>query len=102
MNHTEIMEKITNLSKKDHEYEIFINDRPPEEFGDAVKLLFNQNDHTYTAIVFDPDTKSVFSEETLSDKESICSFISTVLDPKPDHNREKMDYIDLDIGEPEL
>ena len=80
MNQTEMINKILNVKNGTIDHEIFDKKRPPEEFGDAVKLFYNQVEHTFTAVVFDPETKNVFSEKTLPDTDSAFSFISATLD----------------------
>lgn len=99
MDKQEMLEKIQHVQNTDVEYEIFIHQRPPEEFGDAVKLYFNE-DKTFKAVVFDPDTKEVFSEEVLEDSDRTVAFILKALEPKKDGHKE-LDYIDLDQTEPQ-
>ncbi|KHF37759.1 hypothetical protein [Halalkalibacter okhensis] len=100
MEKKEILKKIENMTAKSKRYEIFVQPRPPEEFGDGVKLSFNEEDQTYTAEVFDPDTKEVFTKKNLSHAEHAYSFISNILEPQVEHQNEQKDYIDLDITEP--
>ncbi|WP_332694573.1 hypothetical protein [Halalkalibacter lacteus] len=102
MNKDEIMQRINKVKKNNTDHEIFIQPRPPEEFGDAVELSFNEKEQTFHAIVFDPDTDEVFSEKDLPNTDQTFSFITKVLEPKgnEDQNQQK-DYIDLDLGEPE-
>ncbi|MDT8860554.1 hypothetical protein N0O92_09935 [Alkalihalobacillus sp. MEB130] len=100
MDKIKILEKIENIKAHPDDYEIFVLPRPPEEFGDGVKLFFNEADQTFTAKVFDPDTKEVFTEKTLPDVDSTYFFISTVLEPKVEKQNKQQDYIDLDLNEP--
>ncbi|GAE24413.1 hypothetical protein JCM9140_334 [Halalkalibacter wakoensis JCM 9140] len=102
MKKIEILEKIELLTTKSDRYEVFVLPRPPEEFGDGVKLYFDKADKTYTAEVFDPDTKEVFTEKTFTDIHSTYTFITNVLEPKVDKQNKQSDYIDLDIGESTL
>ncbi|MFD2511280.1 hypothetical protein ACFSUR_23950 [Halalkalibacter alkalisediminis] len=81
MDKQEIVEKIQHVQNSDVPYEIFIHHHPPEEFGDAVKLYFNE-DKTFKAVVFDPDTKEVFSEEVLKDVDRTLTFICKALAPQ--------------------
>ncbi|GAE35715.1 hypothetical protein [Halalkalibacter akibai] len=98
MEKQEIMQKIKHLQHNKGEYEIFIHHRPPEEHGDAVKLLLNDDD-SFQAVVFDPDTKEVFSEKTFQNEKETYTFIVKTLEPKKDDNAG-LEYIDLDITEP--
>lgn len=82
MEKAEIMDKINTMKNKKTGHEIFYKVRPPEEFGDAVKLFVNSDEKTYRAVVFDPDTLTEFYERTLSDENSACSFISNTLEGK--------------------
>ncbi|MCL7747367.1 hypothetical protein [Halalkalibacter alkaliphilus] len=100
MDKIEILQKIENLTANPNEYEIFVLPRPPEEFGDGVKLYYNEGERNFTAEVFDPDTKEVFTEKTLTDIDSTYSFISNVLEPRIEQQNDQKDYIDLDITEP--
>jgi hypothetical protein len=84
MEKAEIMEKINHVKKKESDHEVFYKVRPPEEFGDAVKLVLNEEENTYRAVVFDPDTLTEFYEKTLTDENSACSFISDTLEGKKD------------------
>ncbi|MFC0471866.1 hypothetical protein ACFFHM_15515 [Halalkalibacter kiskunsagensis] len=101
MNKDEILKKINNVKKKNKGHERFVQPRPPEEFGDAVELSFNKEEHTFHAIVFDPDTDEVFSKKDLSNVDETYAFITKVLEPKLEEQNKQKDYIDLDLGEPE-
>jgi hypothetical protein len=102
MNKAEIMQKINKVKNNNTDHEIFVQTRPPEELGDAVELFYNDKEHTFRALVVDPNTNEVFSEKVLPDIERTCSFISEVLEPNLNEGEElQKDYIDLDIGEPE-
>ncbi|WP_227936049.1 hypothetical protein [Alkalihalobacillus deserti] len=99
MDKQEILEKIEHVQKGKVEFEVFVQERPPEEFGDAVKLYYNE-DETFKVVVFDPNTNEVFSEEVLEDTDRTLTFISKALAPKRDHAHTEVDYINLDLTEP--
>jgi hypothetical protein len=97
MNENEMMEKIRNVENQTAEHEIFNKLRPPEEFGDAVELFYNENQQVFRAVVFDPETKTVFYEKTLPDAHAASSFITNVLDGKAEkqaHSNET-EYINI-------
>ncbi|WP_100407311.1 hypothetical protein [Bacillus solitudinis] len=75
MTNEEIIQKINNVKDGTADSEIFDLLRPPEEFGDAVELSYNDKDETFKAVVFDPQTKTVYSEEFIKDKTEVRSFI---------------------------
>lgn len=89
MEHAEIIEKINNVKTKESTHEIFFKVRPPEEFGDAVKLLLNDDGNTFKAIVLDPDTLTEFYEKTLTDQKSAYSFISQILEGTKNETEKK-------------
>jgi hypothetical protein len=100
MEKAEIMEKIKNVKNKESDHEIFYKVRPPEEFGDAVKLFLNNEENTYRAVVFDPDTLTEFYEKTLTDENRACSFISHTLEGKKDeaeieHESSQAEYVNI-------
>jgi hypothetical protein len=100
MENAEILEKINNVKTKESTHEIFFKVRPPEEFGDAVKLLLNNDGNTFKAVVFDPDTLTEFYEKTLTDQKSAYSFISQTLEGKKnegekEHLSGQIEYINL-------
>ncbi|RBW67999.1 hypothetical protein [Bacillus taeanensis] len=72
----EMLKKIENVKSGKSKSEIFDKLRPPEDFGDAVELYYNNDDESFRAIVFDPETKMVFSEERLSTTEDVSEFIN--------------------------
>jgi hypothetical protein len=100
MENAEIIEKINNVRTKESTHEIFFKVRPPEEFGDAVKLLLNNDGNTFRAVVFDPDSLTEFYEKTLTDQKSAYSFISQTLEgkktqAKKEHESGQIEYINL-------
>jgi hypothetical protein len=97
MEKKEILEKIENVKNTDVEYEIFFETHPPEELGDAVKLSLN-DDKSFKAVVFDPNTEEVFSEKSFDNPDHAYSFINKILKPKESNLIH--DYIDLDKTEP--
>lgn len=80
MKNAEIIKRINNVKNELVESETFMKERPPEEFGDAVKLFYNSEEQTFKAVVYDPDTKIVFSEKSISDENKACTFIENVLE----------------------
>ncbi|WP_216829833.1 hypothetical protein [Alkalihalobacterium elongatum] len=70
-----MMEKILNVKKGKSESEIFNISRPPEDFGDAVELFYNDQEKSFKAVVYDPQTNTVFSEEDLKTETEVSSFI---------------------------
>ncbi len=78
MDKAKIMEKINKLKNKESEVESFI--RPPEEFGEAVKLYYNDKKNMFRAIIFDPDTRINYDEKSLDDVDQAYSFIIQTLD----------------------
>jgi hypothetical protein len=72
----EIFRKIEDVKSGKSKSEIFDKERPPEDFGDAVELYYNNKDQSFRAIVFDPETKMVFSEERLSTPDDVNEFIN--------------------------
>ena len=104
MEKAEIMEKINHVKNKESDHEVFYKVRPPEEFGDAVKLVLNEEENTYRAVVFDPDTLTEFYEKTLTDENSACLFISDTLEGKKDELEKEnesnpKEYVDISLDE---
>lgn len=79
MDMKEMEQKISNVKSGKSMREIFIKPRPPEEFGDAVELSYNEGLKSYVAIVFDPDMKTIYSEEAFQDESELKSFIQMTL-----------------------
>ncbi|WP_078428306.1 hypothetical protein [Alkalihalobacterium alkalinitrilicum] len=79
MNKEELREglksKVENIKNGKVKSEIFNISRPPEDFGDAVELFYNDQEQCFKAVVFDPQTTVVFSEEKMNTIEDACSFI---------------------------
>lgn len=79
MNKEELKEvmkdKIANVKNGKVESETFNISRPPEDFGDAVKLYYNEQEECFKAVVFDPQTNTVFSEEKMENEKEVSSFI---------------------------
>jgi hypothetical protein len=92
MEKAEIMEKINNIKNKESDHEIFYKVRPPEEFGDAVKLVLNEEENTYRAVVFDPDTLTEYYEKTLTDENSAWLFISNTIEGKKDEFEKENEH----------
>ncbi|WP_209123845.1 hypothetical protein [Alkalihalobacillus sp. BA299] len=76
MDKEEILHKIANVKNGKSESEIFNIVRPPEDFGDAVELYYNDQEGRFKAVVFDPQTSTVFSEEMIEKEEDVSSFIT--------------------------
>ncbi|WP_088102100.1 hypothetical protein [Halalkalibacter urbisdiaboli] len=75
MTNEEMVEKIDKLQTGKSNEEIFDRLRPPEEFGDAVKLTYNLENESFHATVFDPQTKTIYSEIDILEREHVLSFI---------------------------
>ncbi|MEB1809280.1 MAG: hypothetical protein LPK26_18645 [Bacillaceae bacterium] len=68
-------DKIANVKSGKVESETFNINRPPEDFGDAVELFYNEQEKCFKAVVFDPQTNTIFSEEKMEDENEVSSFI---------------------------
>ncbi|WP_078553634.1 hypothetical protein [Bacillus alkalicellulosilyticus] len=76
MDPEEMKVKIENVKNGKSESEKFFKVRPPEEFGDAVELYYNNQEQIFTAVVYDPQTSTIFDEKNIATSEEVESFIN--------------------------
>ena len=72
----ELTDKIENVKSGRSSSEIFDKRRPPEEFGEAVELFYDRDAHTFKAVVFDPQMKTVFEEKPFTNEQELRAFIN--------------------------
>ncbi|UOE92038.1 hypothetical protein [Alkalihalobacillus sp. LMS39] len=80
MRREELFEKIKCVQTGQSDMESFVKPRPPEEFGDGVKLTYDKESQRFQATVFDPDTDTVFSKETFTNENEVGNFIMKTID----------------------
>lgn len=71
--------KVKKVKTGESDSEIFDKVRPPEEFGDAVELFYNEQEQRFHAKVIDPYTREVFSEKDIEGEEDVVAFIQTTV-----------------------
>ncbi|WP_243291401.1 hypothetical protein [Bacillus sp. FJAT-47783] len=71
--------KVKKVKTGESRSEIFDKVRPPEEFGDAVELFYNEQKQCFYAKVIDPYTREVFSEKDIEGEENVVAFIQSVV-----------------------